>query len=174
MKTFLIIILILLNCCATKKSQIYICGDHPCVDKKEMKDYFKNNISIDVYTITSDQEKKQSLDLVELNLLKDDIKKGKNINKSLSNKQNKRKLKEILDERKNRKEITKVDIKNDKLKKIPSKKTLKLDKTKKSKKKSSVRFVRLCKTVDECDIDKISKIIMDMGKEKPFPDINTR
>ena len=32
----------------------------------------------------------------------------------------------------------------------------------------------LCKNIEECDIDKISKIIMDMGKEKPFPDITTQ
>ena len=44
----------------------------------------------------------------------------------------------------------------------------------KPKKTKPVTFVRLCKNIEECDIDKISKIIMDMGKEKPFPDITTQ
>ena len=37
-----------------------------------------------------------------------------------------------------------------------------------------VTFVRLCKNLKECDIDQISKIIIDMSKDKPFPDITSR
>ena len=40
--------------------------------------------------------------------------------------------------------------------------------------KEKVTFVRLCKNLDECDIDQISKIIMKMGKDKPFPDLTTQ
>ena len=36
--------------------------------------YFNNNISIEVYTITSDKEKKENFDLVDINLLKDKLK----------------------------------------------------------------------------------------------------
>ena len=32
-------------------------------------------------------------------------------------------------------------------------------------------FVRICKNLEECDIDKISKIIMEIGREKDFPDL---
>ena len=171
MKIIFLFIFLLLNSCTAKQSQIYICGDHPCVDKNEMRDYFKNNISIEVYTVTSEQEKKQSLDLVELNLLKEDLNKRNKINNSLSKKENQKKLKKILDERK---KLTKLNVKEQEPKKTTPKKITELKKTSKPKKKSSVRFVRLCKNVEECDIDKISKIIMDMGREKPFPDISKK
>ena len=41
----------------------------------------------------------------------------------------------------------------------------------KNEKGEPLTLVRLCKNLDECDIENISKIIMDLGKEKPFPDI---
>ena len=43
-----------------KTSKIYICGDHECASKKEIDDYFKNNISIEVYSI-SRTSKKESI-----------------------------------------------------------------------------------------------------------------
>ena len=93
MKYILITFFFLIISCASNKSQqVYICGDHPCVNKAEMKDYFKNNISIEVYTITSDKEKKENLDLAQLNLLKEDLEKNKKINKSLSAKKEKKTL----------------------------------------------------------------------------------
>ena len=39
------------------------------------------------------------------------------------------------------------------------------------KQKSKITFIRICKNLEECDIDKISKIVMEIGKEKDFPDI---
>ena len=60
------------------KPSLYL-WDHPCVNKAEMRDYFKNNISIEVYTVTSEKEKKESLGLVQL-LLKEDMKMKKLIN----------------------------------------------------------------------------------------------
>ena len=38
-----------------KTEKIYICGDHPCKSTKEAKEYFDNNISIEVYAISSDK-----------------------------------------------------------------------------------------------------------------------
>ena len=44
---------------------------------------------------------------------------------------------------------------------------------KKSKKKRTpnLTLVRLCKNLEECDIDDVAKIILDMSKKKKFPDI---
>ena len=55
--------------------------------------------------------------------------------------------------------------KADKISEIKSKNVFK------GKKKEPITFVRICKNLEECDIDKISKIIMDMGRKNPFPDI---
>ncbi len=58
---FFIYYFLFLFSCSNKVTQVYICGDHPCVNKKEMKEYFDNNISIEVFTIISDKENKKSL-----------------------------------------------------------------------------------------------------------------
>ncbi len=43
--------------------------------------------------------------------------------------------------------------------------------TQQKKQKSKITFIRICKDLNECDIDKISQIVMDIGKQKDFPDI---
>jgi hypothetical protein len=73
MRFFLFIIFLFLFSCSNKVTQVYICGDHPCVNKKEMKEYFDNNISIEVFTITPDKENKKKFTLLDLNLMKDGI-----------------------------------------------------------------------------------------------------
>ena len=67
MRLYLFFILFFLFSCSSNVKQVYICGDHPCADKKEMNDYFDNNISVEVYTIDPNEEKKK-LNLVKLNL----------------------------------------------------------------------------------------------------------
>ena len=65
---------------------------------------------------------------------------------------------------KKRKKLAKVDVKEEtKVRKI--KKNLKTNNKRKEKKTPSITLVRLCKNWDECDIDKISKIISDMGNK---------
>ena len=67
MKHILIIfsVLFLLSC--SKQKTVLICGDHVCVNKNEAKQFFEENLSLEVRII--DQDKKDvSVDLVELNL----------------------------------------------------------------------------------------------------------
>ena len=47
----------------------------------------------------------------------------------------------------------------------------KIIKTVKTKPPSKITLIRICKNLKECDIDNISKIIMDIGKNKDFPNI---
>ena len=82
-----------------KTQKIYICGDHECADKKEINNYFKNNISIEVYTL-SDSTKKD-YDLVELNMTKEDK------NEIVSTEIKRKKLKESL---KKRPKVEKVKV----------------------------------------------------------------
>ena len=187
MKYIKIFVFFILLSCSAKPNQVYICGDHACKNKNEMRDYFKNNISIEVYTITSDKEKKEGLDLVELNLLKENLKSEDKVNKTLGSNKSKENIKKILDQRK---KLAKLKMKKDekpkqsiinktkgitKTKEIKEiKKNTKSEITKEEKKIKPVTFVRLCKNLQECDIDQISKIIIDMSKDKPFPDITSR
>ena len=172
MRFFLFIIFLFLFSCSNKVTQVYICGDHPCVNKKERKEYFDNNISIEVFTIISDKEKK--ITLVDLNLVKDGDKKDRKKSKNLSSVKSKEDVKKII---KKRRKLTKLKLKENKAK--GQKKVDKISKIKsknifKDKKREPITFVRICKNLEECDIDKISKIIMDMGRKNPFPDITVQ
>ena len=174
MRFFLFIIFLFLFSCSNKVTQVYICGDHPCVNKKEMKEYFDNNISIEVFTITPDKENEKKFTLVDLNLMQDGDSKDKKKSKNLSSVKSKEDVKKII---KKRRKLAKLKLKENKVKE--QKKVDKISKIKsksvfKGEKKEAITFVRICKNLEECDIDKISKIIMDMGKKKSFPDITVQ
>jgi len=172
MRLYLFFILFFLFSCSSNVKQVYICGDHPCADKKEMNDYFDNNISVEVYTIDPNEEKKK-LNLVKLNLdqtISEEEKKDKdllinkkkeNIEKKIEERKKiaKLKLKKVKKEKKAKKNI--------KVKEVIKKKQINL----KNNKKPTLAVVRICKNIQECDISEISKLIMDKGKNKPFPDI---
>ena len=154
----------------TGEKRVYICGDHPCINNKEVKDYFDNNISIEVYTISSTKKKDESFSLVDLNLLRDKLEtkneiiiseKKKKINEQIKQRKKLAKLKiEKFDKKKDVKNTTKIQ--DNTLQKVINKKI---------NEPSKFTFVRICKNLEECDIDKISKIIMEIGREKDFPDL---
>ena len=166
MKFFLLFLFVFLYSCSSPiggEKRVYICGDHTCVNSKEVKEYFNNNISIEVYTITSDKNEQKNFDLVELNLLKEKLESKEKIQISEKKKKIKKQIKE-------RKKLAKLKMKkveeSQKIKEIVKKKE-----TVKKKKPTQFTIVRICKNLQECDIDKISKIIMDIGRKKDYPDI---
>ena len=174
MRFFLFIIFLFLFSCSNKVTQVYICGDHPCVNKKEMKEYFDNNISIEVFTITPDKENKKKFTLVDLNLMKDGDNKDENKSKNLSSVKSKEDVKKII---KKRRKLAKLKLKENKIKgqeKVDKISKIKSKNIFKGKKRKPITFVRICKNLEECYIDKISKIIMDMGRKNPFPDITVQ
>ena len=156
MKFLIFLLLFLISCSSLtgeKTQKIYICGDRECANRKEINDYFKNNISIEVYTLTNDSKK--DYDLVELNMTKEDK------NKIVSTAVKRKKLKETL---KKRAKIEKVKVnKGENIKRV-----------KKRIKKSKVTLVRICKNIQECDIDEVAKKIFQVGKVKKFPDLTIK
>ena len=62
--TFFFILLFFIGC--SKNKTVLICGDHICINKKEAKQYFEENLSLEVKIIN--QNMKKEVDLVELNL----------------------------------------------------------------------------------------------------------
>ena len=50
----------------SKPKTVLVCGDHVCVNKKEARQFFEENLSLEVKII--DKKKKYKTDLVELNL----------------------------------------------------------------------------------------------------------
>ena len=73
---FLLIITLLLNNC-TKPKTVFICGDHVCVNKSEAKQYFEENLTIEVKILNEKASKE--INLVELNL-NENFNKKKEIN----------------------------------------------------------------------------------------------
>ena len=107
MKFLLLFLFLFLFSCSIPiggEKRVYICGDHTCANKKEVKEYFDNNISIEVYTITSDKDVKENFDLVELNLLKEKLESKEKIQISEKKKNIKKQIKE-------RKKLAKLKMK---------------------------------------------------------------
>ena len=156
MRFFVIFFFFIVGCnslSSGKTSKIYICGDHECANKKEINDYFKNNISIEVYSITGSSKKDKDYDLVELNMSKDE---KENIITLASRK------KEIKEDLKKRKEITKTEINKGEV----------ISQIKKSKKKRKVTLVRICKNMQECDIDEVAKTLFKEANKKKYPNLS--
>ena len=173
MKFFLFIFLFIISCTSLTNNdtkRIYICGDHPCKNKKEIKNYFENNISVEVYTVSTKKRKDDDINLVQLNLSDEENKEYVSLNE---------REKDIKKEVSKRKKMVKINKKEEIKTNQTKKKTLRTKpgifgekgKNKIISNKTNLTLVRLCKNVEECDIDKVSKIILDMGREKGFPDI---
>ena len=129
MKNILILVLIFFLSNCSKPKTVLICGDHVCINKAEAKQYFEENLSLEVKIVNQNIEKE--VDLVELNLRNNDNDKkisitrkevtNKNL-KILSDKEKKdikNKIKQknkVRKEQKNKKIVKKINKK--KLKKI--------------------------------------------------------
>ena len=121
---YFFLILFLFSCSSAGKK--YVCGDRPCIDKKEFNNYFKKNLIIEV--VFDDKKKNKNIDLVSLNtnssnLKKQSIKKTSRQERTLMKKIKKNKLKEekikLMEQRKIKKAEEKLNakkIKNEKKK----------------------------------------------------------
>ena len=172
-KIYLIIFILLVSCSSTKK--VYICGDHECKNKSERDDYFKNNISLEVYILENKKDIKKNQDLVKLNT---NIENEQNIKKKNLDFLEKRKLKskkktpfekpvkmKLKSDNKVDKNMAanKPQRNNDKLKFNKDKPTFTT--------RNTTKVIHMCKNLNECDIDVISMKINNLGKEKNYPKI---
>jgi hypothetical protein len=197
MRYFIYILLLLLISHCSKPKTVLICGDHVCVNKTEAKQYFEENLSIEVKII--DKKDDNVVDLVELNL-----KENSNINKKISitnkTKTNQKlkvltkkevvKIKEKIKNKKNEKKFSekKQNIKEEsktftanKIKKEPNLSIIKNDQKRENNKiinsKINIRqenIVDVCTIIEKCSIDEISKFLLEQGNKKGFPDITKR
>jgi len=181
-------IFLLIASCATKK--VYICGDHQCINKKEAKQYFEENMILEIQIIDKNKSIK-SYDLVELNT--------KNSNNLEVKKVKERKKLRIL----NKKEIKEIEnnLKKNETKKVNKKiAKLKVLKSNKNKNKSQLQLKRneikktfeeinripkidtsqtetiykneICLKIKNCDIESISKYLIKKGNQKDFPSLS--
>ena len=175
MRFVLIFLMIFLVTHCNKPKTVLICGDHVCINKDEAEQFFNEKHTLEVKIIN--KKVKEEIDLVELNL-KENIK-GKKEVQVFSKKGTKKKVKILSNKEKN--EIRKIIKNKKKEKKIKqTKKMKKIDLENKTTSKNNVNknkkidVVDVCTIVKKCNIEEISKYLIDKGKDKKFPDITTR
>ena len=153
-----------------------ICGDHVCINKLEAKQYFEENLSIEVKILNQDKNKEE--DLVQLNLnssfenkRKISIKKKENTEKSIKT-LSKNEIKDIKN-----KIAKKNKINRTKKNKLSVKSEIKIDNNnKKSFKvnKNIYEVVDVCTIIEKCSIEEISKYLINQGKKRDYPDITLK
>ena len=147
---YFLIFLTLISCVSSNKS--YVCGDRLCIDKKEFKEYFAENLVYEIKTKTP--KKQKSLDLVKLNSIKQDKNIKSDINTKQDNKLSKKERRAWIKSEKLRlKKERKHKVIQEKLAAIEKKKLAKLKKIKNKKITNSVDT----ELVKEKPILKISK-----------------
>ena len=186
MKLILLFITSILLISCNKPKTVLICGDHICINKAEAKQYFEENLSLEVKIINKKVERE--IDLIELNLSQD--KKGERVVKIFSKNNQNKKLKTLSDKElsqirqniKNKKNNDKVakkitkndDNQNNKTKNLKTNKVKKVKTINKNDNKKQDKIFDVCTILKKCSIDEISKYLLDKKKNKNFPDITLR
>ena len=184
MKKYFFICLLFVFMGCEKNKTVMICGDHICVNKTEARQFFEENLTIEVKIM--DKKEKKEIDLVELNLKENSERRQINIVDRNTTKKRIRLLSD--DEIKNiKKEVNQKKIKKNIAKKSKfDDKKIKLNK--KSNKetvvnKKSIRVLDqkvknevtdVCLILEKCNIEEISKFLIQYGKNKKFPNITSR
>jgi|TARA_B110000211_G_scaffold222993_1_gene272343 hypothetical protein len=154
MKFFYFVILLLLVNCGSK--QVFICGDRECVNKAEAQKYFEENFIVEVKI----NEKKidAPFDLVKLNTKENIIYTEKT--KRKINKLTKKERKIIKNKLKKEKKLTKkIDFNNN----------VKIDKI-----TNKIIVKDICLSLENCDIDNIAKKLLEISKNKDYPNITVK
>ena len=153
-----------------------ICGDHVCINKLEAKQYFEENLSIEVKILNQNKNKEE--DLVQLNLnssfenkRKISIKKKENTEKSIKT-LSKNEIKDIKNKiakknKKNKTKKNKLSVKSENKLNNISKKSVKVN-------KNIYEVVDVCTIIEKCSIEEISKYLIDQGNERDYPDITIK
>ncbi len=168
MKNFILIGLMLFLYGCSKPKIIHICGDHECVNKEEAKQYFEENLTLEVQIV--DKKNPKNVNLVELNMNSNinEEKKISLLKKKHSNKILKKLSKNEINEKK-------VKLKKKKISKRKLEKKKEFFKRKqKTGESSNVLIANICNLVENCNIEEISKFLINEGKNKKFPNINIK
>ena len=170
MKKILSILFTTLLIGCANSNQVYWCGDHPCVNKKEREDFFKENMTIEVKKLST-EEKKQYSEVEKV------------FEQAYSKKVKKRILKEKQIAKKNKYE-EKEKIKEDKIlakeKMLEREKLLKKEKKllkkNQKKKKNKVKKVESSENLltekNNSDFTSLVEKVMKNSLSKPYPDLN--
>lgn len=167
-KLIFIFVLMLFQSCAKQKT-ILICGDHVCVNKAEAKQFFEENLTLEVKIV--DKKDNKEINLVQLNLNEGSNTRQVNVFKK---KETKNQIRVLTN-----KEVKEIKKKVKTNKNKYAKKIILKDKKRRKniffkKNNSKNDIVDICTIVNKCTIDEISKYLIKTGKKKDFPDITVR
>ena len=167
-KLIFIFVLMLFQSCAKQKT-ILICGDHVCVNKAEAKQFFEENLTLEVKIV--DKKDNKEINLVQLNLNEGSNTRQVNVVKK---KETKNQIRVLTN-----KEVKEIKKKVKTNKNKYAKKIILKDKKRRKniffkKNNSKNDIVDICTIVNKCTIDEISKYLIKTGKKKDFPDITVR
>jgi len=176
MKFFIILFFFFIFSGCNKTKTVMICGDHVCINKLEAKQYFEENLSIEVKILNQNTNKE--VDLVQLNLnssfenkRKISIKKKENTEKSIKT-LSKNEIKDIKNKiakknKKNKTKKNKLSVKSENKLNNISKESVKVN-------KNIYEVVDVCTIIEKCSIEEISKYLIDQGNERDYPDITIK
>ena len=167
-KLIFIFVLMLFQSCAKQKT-ILICGDHVCVNKAEAKQFFEENLTLEVKIV--DKKDNKEINLVQLNLNEGSNTRQVNVVKK---KETKNQIRVLTN-----KEVKEIKKKVKTNKNKYAKKIILKDKKRRKniffkKNNSKNDIVDICTIVNKCTIDEISKYLIKTGKKKDFPAITVR
>ena len=181
MKYIVLFILILFVTNCSKPKTVLICGDHICINKAEAKQYFEDNLTLEVKVI--DNKVEREVDLVELNLKNNNGKKeisilpksetNKNL-KTLSNDQIDKIKKNLKNKKKQKRVVKKIVETEKKIEKENKVKPINKEIIKSDVNKKNKEVVDVCTIIEKCSIEEISKYLLEQGRKKDFPDITER
>ena len=181
MKYIVLFVLILFVTNCSKPKTVLICGDHICINKAEAKQYFEDNLTLEVKVI--DNKVEREVDLVELNLKNNNGKKeisilpksetNKNL-KTLSNDQIDKIKKNLKNKKKQKRVVKKIVETEKKIEKENKVKPINKEIIKNDANKKNKEVVDVCTIIEKCSIEEISKYLLEQGRKKDFPDITER
>ena len=178
MKFVCLFTILFLTVSCNKPKTVLICGDHICINKKEAKQYFEENLTIQVKIL--DKKVNNDINLVELNLTTNQQgkKEVRLLPKKLPSKNLKKLSKDEITQIKKKIKSKKKDKKIVKKKIIKNEETSNKSKTKKNPQTKVGKKIDndfdVCTILEKCSIDEISKYLIKIGKKKDYPDITTR
>jgi len=189
---YFLIILLFTSCANTKK--VYWCGDHPCANERERKNYFKKTMIVEIRDYNKNKEKDSEFIKLQEKALADEkkrVKKNKS-EKKIAKLEEKRKIAEEkkltkqakLEEKRRIKEEKKLakQAKLEEKRRIKEEKKLaKLNKTEKNKdkkirsnddKKLIISSGMAKIEIGSNTLDKIIEKVRSKNMFRPYPDIN--
>ena len=173
MKNIFLVSIFFLTFACTSNNQVFWCGDHPCINKKEKKEYFKKTMIVEIKEFKKKNHKENSEVQSIINKAKLDEKKRIKSEKYALKQTKINKKKALKEQKKLKKQLIKDEKKRLKAKKKQENKS----KVVKSKK---IDVVSKDKKINNIDItantaNKFSdlvKIIYEKNSLKDYPDIN--